>query len=82
MNFKQHYHKLLMRFVLSKIEECSTAREVVKSLNILHAIRRTSQAWNEVTSDVIKNVSERLESSTKHSRLSADKKLKMIPFSI
>ena len=54
MNFKQHYRKLLMRFVLAKIEECSTATEVVKSLNILHAIRWTSQVWNEVTSDVIK----------------------------
>ena len=39
MTFKLHYCKLLMRFVLAKIEECSSASEVVKSLTVLHAIR-------------------------------------------
>lgn len=54
INFKPHYRKFLMRFVLAKIEECSTAKKVIKSLNILHAIRWTSQTWNEVTPDMIK----------------------------
>ena len=47
-NFKLHYRKLLMRFVLAKIDQCSTASEVVKSLNILHAIRWIAHAWGEI----------------------------------
>ena len=53
-NFKLHYRKLLMRFVLTKIEECATASEVVKSLNILHAIRWIAGAWGEIGTLVIK----------------------------
>ena len=56
MNFKQQYSKLLMRFVLDEVEECSTATKVVNLLNVLHAIKWISQAWNEITSDVIKKV--------------------------
>ena len=54
MNFKVYYHKFLMRFILAKIEECTTATDVVKSVTILHAIRSVSQAWKEVRSEVIK----------------------------
>ena len=43
-----------MRFVLTKIEECATASEVVKSLNILHAIRWIAGAWGEIGTLVIK----------------------------
>ena len=38
-NVKLWYRKLLFRHVLAKIEECTTASEVTKSLTILHAIR-------------------------------------------
>lgn len=53
-NFKLWYRKLLFRHVLAKIEECTTASQVTKSLTILHAIRWVAEAWKQVTSDTIK----------------------------
>lgn len=52
-NFKTHYRKFLMRYVITKIEECSSAAEVVKSVNVLHAIRWIAEAWKCVQSTVI-----------------------------
>ena len=52
-NFKVFYRKLLFQHVLARIEECTTASEVTKSLNILHAIRWVAQAWKPVGSDTI-----------------------------
>ena len=43
-----------MCFVLAKIEECSSASEVVKSLTVLHATRWIAQAWSEVRPETIK----------------------------
>ena len=43
-NFKVHYRKLFLRFVISKIDECETASEVIKSVNVLQAIRWVAQA--------------------------------------
>ena len=37
-NFKAHYHQLLLSYVISKIDSCSTASEIVRSVNILVAI--------------------------------------------
>ena len=51
-NFKVHGHHLLLRFVLAKIEECSTASDV-KSVNLLMAIRWVARAWNTVSPDTI-----------------------------
>ena len=53
-NFKVHYHKLLFRFVLAKIEECTSASEITKSVTILHAIRWVAEAWKRVASDTTK----------------------------
>lgn len=53
-NFKVHYRKLLLCHVLSKIEECNTASEVVQSVNILNAVRWVAQAWEKVTPETIK----------------------------
>ena len=53
-NFKVHYRTRLLRFVISKIETCTTASEVTKSINILHAIRWVTQAWEAVKSETIK----------------------------
>lgn len=52
--FKVYYRKLLMCHVLAKIEECSSAYDVVKSVTILKAIRWIGQAWQLVSSDTIK----------------------------
>ena len=38
-NVKVHYHALFLRYILSKIEECETASDVVQSVNILIAMR-------------------------------------------
>jgi hypothetical protein len=53
-NFKLYYRKMLMRFILAKIEECTSASDVVKSLTVLHAIRWIAQAWSQVSPEVIK----------------------------
>ena len=45
---KIHYRKYFLRYVLSKIEECTSAAEVVISVDVLLAIRWISKAWNEV----------------------------------
>ena len=42
-----------MRFILAKIEESTTASDVVKSLTVLHAIRWIAQAWSQVSSHTI-----------------------------
>ena len=53
-NFKVYYRKLLMRFILAKIETCSSASEVLQSINVLHAIRWVAEAWKNVTETTIK----------------------------
>ncbi len=53
MNFKTYYRKLFMRYVLTKFEECSNATDVVKSMNILQAIRWIAEAWKSVDKSVI-----------------------------
>ena len=52
-NFKLHYRKLFLRYVLSKIDECETASDVVKSVDVLTAIRWVSMAWSCVKEDTI-----------------------------
>ena len=52
-NFKVHYRTLFLRYILSKIEECETASDVVQSVNILIAIRWVVQAWSKVKAETI-----------------------------
>ena len=52
-NFKVHYRHFFLRYVLSKIDECETASEVVKSVNVLVAIRWVAQAWVKVKAQTI-----------------------------
>ena len=52
--FKVYYRKLLLRHVLSQVEECSSAYDVVQSVNILKSIRWIAQAWQMVSSDTVK----------------------------
>ena len=43
-----------MKFVLSKIDTCSNASEVVKSVTILHAVRWVAEAWKYVSEITVK----------------------------
>ena len=52
-NFKMYYRRFLLRYVLSEIDRCDTASDVVKSVNILLAIRWVSEAWSLVHSETI-----------------------------
>ena len=54
-NFKVHYKKLLLHYVVAKIDGCSKASEVTKKITILQAIRWISEAWKKVSPDTIKN---------------------------
>ena len=51
--FKMYYRKHFLSYVVSKIDECDLATDVVKSVNILVALRWVALAWNEVKSDTI-----------------------------
>ena len=51
---KVHYRKLLLQYVLAKINECATASDVVKSINVLAAIRWVAQAWFAVRETTIR----------------------------
>ena len=52
-NFKAHYRKLFMRYIITKIDHCSTATEVSNSVNILQSIQWISQAWTNLDSAVV-----------------------------
>ena len=53
-NFKVYYRKLLLRFVLSKIDETDdTASQIVKSVSVLMAIRWVAEAWDSVKKETI-----------------------------
>ena len=60
-NFKVHYRHLFLRHVLAKIDECETASDVTKSVNILIAIKWVAKAWDMVKSETFSNVLERQE---------------------
>ena len=52
-NFKLHYRKLLLQYVLAKIDTATIATEVTKSINVLTAIRWVALAWRDVKSTTI-----------------------------
>ena len=52
-NFKVHYCRYFLRYVLSKIDECDSASDVVKSVDRLVAIRWVALAWSQVTAKTI-----------------------------
>ena len=47
------YRHFLKKYVLSKIDECSTATDVVKSVNILIVVRWDCQGWSMVKAETI-----------------------------
>ena len=53
-NFKVHYRTLLLRYVLSKIDQTTdTAADISKSVNVLKAIRWVAEGWGSVKSETI-----------------------------
>ena len=51
--FEVHYRRLFLRHVLAKIDECETASDVTKSVNILIAIKWVAKAWDMVKPETI-----------------------------
>ena len=54
-NFKVKYRKRLVKYVLARINEYSSATQIIKVVNILMAIRWAQEAWKELTGTTIKN---------------------------
>lgn len=52
-NFKTHYRRLLLQYILSKIDAADNATDVTKSINVLVAIRWVALAWREVKATTI-----------------------------
>ena len=52
-NFKVHYRKLLLRYIVVKIDQHSLASEVAKNINILQAIRWIAEAWKQVSTETV-----------------------------
>ena len=53
-NFKVHYRTFLLRHVIAKIDECDSASDVCKSVNVLVAIRWVEKAWSLVKEETIR----------------------------
>ena len=47
-NFKVHYRRFLLRYILASIETCTSASKVAGTITILNAIRWISKAWKEI----------------------------------
>ncbi len=52
-NFKVYYRNLFLRHVLAKIDQCTCASEVCKSINVLVAIRWVAMAWSLVQEETV-----------------------------
>ena len=52
--FKLKYMELMLTHVVSKIDDCNSATEVSKSVDLLQAIRWIAQAWEDVSESTIK----------------------------
>ena len=44
---------MFLHYILTKIDSCSSASEVAKSVNVLTAIWWITHAWNEVKAETI-----------------------------
>ena len=53
-NFKVYYRKLLLRYIVVKIDEHLLASEVTKKIDILQAVRWIAEAWGQVSGETIK----------------------------
>ena len=53
-NFKVHYRHFLLKYILAKIDKCDKASDVIKSVNILVAIRWVAKAWELVSEETVR----------------------------
>ena len=53
-NFKHKYRKLLVRYVVSQINEGKTTSEIIKEVRLLKAISWLQIAWKNVVPETIK----------------------------
>ena len=53
LGLRCHYRRYFLRYVISKIDECDKASDVVKSVNVLIAIWWIALAWSQVAADTI-----------------------------
>ena len=55
-NFKVKYRKLLLKFVISRVNDKKTASEIVKEVDVLKAVRwvKELEAWNQVDEETIR----------------------------
>ena len=52
-NFKVRYRKLLLKFILSRVNHGLTAPDIAKKVNVLQAIRWMKQAWDAVPVEIV-----------------------------
>ena len=52
-NFKVRYRKLLLKFVVSRVNRRLTAPDIAKQVDVLQAIRWIKQAWDEVPEEIV-----------------------------
>ena len=52
-NFKVHYRRFFLRYVVAKIDSASSAAEIAKTVNVLVASRWVALAWREVKASTI-----------------------------
>ena len=53
--FKLKYRKLLIKYVISRVDENMRAPDIIKTVDILKVIGWVKSAWEEVTPDTIKH---------------------------
>ena len=52
-NFKLKYHKKLLKFVISRINNNVKARDIIQEVDVLKAISWIESAWGEVSEETI-----------------------------
>ena len=52
-NLKVYCHNILLQHIIAEMERCSTTHEVVKSVDVLIAVKWVGQAWESVSSVTI-----------------------------
>ena len=51
--FKLHFRKQLLKHVVARIDSCTSATELTKQLNVLHAVNWIARSWHTVPATTI-----------------------------